>query len=372
MVKYSHMAISPEDGFLLESLKGKSQLRLNFNHDTFAWEYFWDRVKAERVESLVYHCLKRQKIWPDLPEEIKGRLERSYYRLARDNIILSREASLLLNSFSRAKIDLILLRGLPLAQELYGSIALRSSSDIDLLVRPGDFNLAKETLNSLGFLNSAIHPEEFRKDNLEIDLHWHLTTVRLKSRLKVFDRIMKNIWERARFMAVEGKEVKVPGAQDSLLYLTLHLSLHHGSCGLKWLVDIGRLAERYGQEIDWAVFVKEVVDNGLRWPVYFPLFMASALLEADIPDPVLKGLRPGGANLFRPCLEKMFLSNRPGEKLKLFLTMLTLPGLAKINFLAELILPSRDTLRSLYYLQPSRPLWPFYFRHWQRIIASVF
>ena len=361
-----------EDQLLFSCLKNNGYLEIDSDYGALNWEYFLKRSREERIEPLIYNYLKEKEIWPAMLEEVRETLKRSYYRTAKDNITFAYELNHILESFSREGIDLILLKGIPMIEELYGNMALRFSSDMDLLIRPGDFNRAREVLEGLGFLNTPGHPEEFRKDNIEVDLHWHLTTVRVKSRIKAFSINMTNIWDRAVSVTIEGKEVKVPSHVDLLVYLSLHLSLHHGLEGLRWLVDISRLIKRYRKEIDWSGLVKEVRAARMSWPVYSPLYAAWRLLEVDIPKWVLAELKPRGFRFFERRLEKIFIGAESSEGTKFFLTLLSLPGLAKINLLAELLCPSKATLRSIYYVSPSKSIWPFYFVHWQRIISSLF
>ena len=148
------------------------------------WAYFFEQAKKEGMLSLVYLGLSGIDITGTLvPENIRARLESSYYTIAARNIWLCRKLKTILSAFNRADIEVILLKRIVLIHTVYSNMALRPMYDIDILSYQKDFPLVEAKLKELGYNNSAFFPEEFVKDNMLVDVHWDLVnTARIKSR----------------------------------------------------------------------------------------------------------------------------------------------------------------------------------------------
>jgi len=124
--------------------------------------------------------------------------------------------------FAAHEIQVVSLKGPALRYTLYGDAALRSSSDLDLLVRPEDVLRANTTLEGAGYYMQSILPSDDDKDCLQppglsdnplagnqrpddllfVDLHW-----RAPSRLlpAIFDE--RELWGSLREVSVAGTTV---------------------------------------------------------------------------------------------------------------------------------------------------------------------
>ena len=67
------------------------------------------------------------------------------------NLLLEDELGRIVDAFERASIELVVLKGIPLAMRLFGAIDSRAMVDNDLLVRRGDAHRALEALRELGY-----------------------------------------------------------------------------------------------------------------------------------------------------------------------------------------------------------------------------
>ena len=149
----------------------------------------WDalaRLAAKHaVVPLLYLAAREAAAPPAVLDVLRGRFEEG----ARLNLTLAAELARLLALFERENIGAVPLKGPVLAAALYGNLALRASSDLDLLIRPRDLIRVRHLLPSLGFrLSSTLHwpcesacfrPRERQLSFadqagvISVDVHWH-------------------------------------------------------------------------------------------------------------------------------------------------------------------------------------------------------
>lgn len=113
----------------------------------------WDDVlhlsRRHRVQGLVRHCLRTLEIEP--PPAVATSLSDDTNAIARLNLLATRRSAELLQTFGRAGIPLLFIKGLTLAALAYPHPYLKMSRDIDVLV-PGDAIPAAATqLQALGY-----------------------------------------------------------------------------------------------------------------------------------------------------------------------------------------------------------------------------
>ena len=144
-----------------------------------------------------------------------------------------------------------MLKGLALAQELYGDISHRTSSDLDILVPIDDLEQAEILLIESGYqkddyihsiLNdwkwrhhhfSYYHPEE----NIKIELHWRLNPG--LGREPHFDEL----WKKRVKSGLTQSFVYLLGKEDIFMFLSSH-GARHGWSRLRWLLDLQYLMKQ--------------------------------------------------------------------------------------------------------------------------------
>jgi len=211
---------------------------------------------------------------PSVDEACRAALLRGTLRI----LLAGRVLSEALGALRRSGIEALVLKGVPLAHELYDPPGLRPIGDIDLLVRRADREAALGALAAAGYtLPRESLPLSFyrrhhfhvtlvrdRSEGLPLELHWNAQPRFSLSRIPV-----EGLWERRRLIACDGVEVPVPGREELFLYLAQHLVRHLIAFGpqtasdpvgamleparrgrLTWLADIVRLATRE-PGLDW-------------------------------------------------------------------------------------------------------------------------
>lgn len=155
----------------------------------------------------------------------------------------------LLRLFGEKKVWALPLKGPVLAQELYGDPGMRSSIDLDFLIRGDDFQRALGILKDQGF--KLINPQRcsstrqwqryfaykkdvrLRRDSdaLLVEMHLDLYYPDLYARTKA-----PLLWEHTLERPFHGQVIQVMDSHQELLYLAIH-GASHQYFRLFWLRD---------------------------------------------------------------------------------------------------------------------------------------
>ena len=224
------------------------------------WERFSLAVEAHGLTPLVSHHFAQAKITPPIAarQELVGL--GIYHREA--NRVRLRALSEILESFERASIRVMVLKGAALAHILYPSAALRPFSDIDLLVDRAAAKRAQSALSSLGFHEpEALHSRGTPRghhhlpvvtktyDHHPVQIEIHLDALSRDSGVSLS---MGHLGGPPQPFTIDGRSAWTLGHVDMLH----HLARHAAECAplfrLMWVADIVGYAVRYHDVIDWS------------------------------------------------------------------------------------------------------------------------
>jgi hypothetical protein len=162
-----------------------------------------------------------------------------------------------LQTLENDRVDVLLLKGVFLAQCVYSDPALRPMADIDLLVRRDQLASSERVLRSMGYEragNGTYDPTSGDRCHLPafiapaalpIELHWSL--VRPSCASIDFERL----WGSAQAAEVAGIQVFGLSEEHLLHHLCLHVSCHHRfRVPLLQLYDVFAALRRY-RDLDW-------------------------------------------------------------------------------------------------------------------------
>lgn len=252
-------------------------------------------VDRHRTPALAYAALRQEGAVP-LPEEARQALQQRD-RAARLQAMQHTGKTVdLLRRLAAQGVEAIPLKGVFLSQRLYGDIGVRQSKDIDLLVRPEDFDAADALLGSLGYGREPVvpghwptarqeahlrrthyHYEYDHVDGTQVELHWR--------RQSCAPRQMGMLWEHSAVETWMGARVRCLDDDMLLLFLCDH-GAHHRWFRLKWLSDVAMLFAARGADGD-AALLRLAAGLDLERPL-----AQAALLVAQLYGvPVSPGLR---------------------------------------------------------------------------------
>ena len=334
----------------------------------------WDRVlqqaRAQEVYPLVHRNLRALDP-PGIPADFRAALDTLAKINALRNTLLAEELSSVLERLAGAGIPAAPLKGVTLAESLYGDRTLRVCADLDILVPREAVGRACDALLSGGY----DHDEEPRVGAAEVDLllrsnieYAFVTSTRvLPCRLELhWDLVWRwprgraatdDLWgeaRRGRFFGSPGYELS---PEWQLLFLAAHLARHRWQ-GLKWLIDIHEVC--VGPAIDWRTVGTKAARLGWEDMVALTLGACRALLDTPVPAGVPLRPPPGWLTLFpadpppaSPLTNALFplrLFARCSRKLRYLAHLLFIPTLTEsralglprwLGFLYYLVRPAR-------------------------------
>lgn len=285
------------------------------------WDYFLKQLQGEDTASLVYRTLNKiEGIEHVAPCHVRGHLKDFYYSVSGKNIPMLHSLEMIAAAFNREKIEIIVFKGLALAQSVYKDVGMRPMGDIDLLVRKEDLAKADRTLRSHGFKPefeirdfSAVATGQYRNSivyrsegvsPVSLHVHWHIVNFS-PFQLNVMKRIdMNRLWDESISMNLDNAHIRTFSLHHNIIYLCMH-ALNHSFHPLVRLCDINEVLRSKGEEIDWEMLVKDASAFNLSKSVYYTLYLVSGIFNADIPEEVLRRLRPRRIGL----IERTFLSS---------------------------------------------------------------
>jgi hypothetical protein len=211
------------------------------------------------------------------------------------------------NLLAEKGIKVLLLKGPHLGHTVYESPRERLYGDLDILVRPEDFEQAAALLPENGFTPFAF--DSFAPEIQRDFKHWEFRSpwgvlVELHRWLSGHDRYpieSDGLFARAEGFRFGETPALGLAAEDLLLHLCLHMGTSYFSViEPKHVTDIGLLLKK--KAVIWPIFLQRVQKAGARAIAYYALLSAQWQEGAIIPVEVLSQLRPG--KLRRLWLEK--------------------------------------------------------------------
>ncbi len=177
-------------------------------------------------------------------------------------------------------IPVAVLKGEPLARQLFGDPLARTSRDIDLLVAPEHIEPLCRRAEAHGYQRKASsswstnqvaldHPDT----GVRLELHWQLAPPPLPVPETA------SVLRRTDPMTFEGIEIPVLDPETTLLHLCYHFHQHQGF--LKGLLDIAGWLDRFEDEIDTAALRRRAERIGIENLVQWPLWTLWRWLEID-------------------------------------------------------------------------------------------
>ena len=267
------------------------------------WDEALGLAQEHRLDPIVHWALEQAGVEPELGGEPRERLAKRYHSLVARTVVLADRCRALLQALDHAGVPAMCLKGLALAEACYPDLALRITTDFDLLVRREQIAQTGDVLKGLGYVvtsgprGESLYgsPRDARGQmwahNVEVQ-HEILTGGyghRKATRFGAAD-----LWDGATKEVILGAPAWKPPVERELLFLCAHLSLHHGVFQLMWLLDLAALAR--SAPMDWERFQQACRDCGLCRAAWAALALASRCLEDGL-DPERRLLRPTVAAL---------------------------------------------------------------------------
>ncbi len=260
------------------------------------WEYITQFVIRHNIVNLAYRNIQNASvaISPETSQLLRNVvLQNNAQSLFQTGFLLK-----LLKLFEKESIVVIPFKGPALSQILYNNPAVRSYSDLDILVKITDITCASRLLVQQGFvpeielteraLAAYVQTEDditFHnpKSNLIVELHWEISGQYLRYPLG-FDCFRENLQK----VEIAGQTVYSFSTEDLLFYLCVHGNKHMWS-RLEWLCCVAELIKCH-DDINWRKVFDRANEFQCVRMVSFSLILVSKLLNTKLPAHVTERL----------------------------------------------------------------------------------
>ena len=198
------------------------------------------------------------------------------------------------SALAGAGIPTVALKGVALVEAVYSDPTLRLMSDVDLWLPDKSLPDAVRALGLVGFEipTRLKHVAGPASPAGERELIWRDAPVLLElhappTSFERLDDVRRRLaWERAAPSAAFGPALRILRGEDLLLHAALHAARHDFELGLRPLVDILLIVERWGTSWRWEELASDYRAQHVEVPMYVTLALARNLLDAAIPDSV--------------------------------------------------------------------------------------
>jgi hypothetical protein len=224
-----------------------------------------------------------------VPAPVLAALRQRYEENARNSLRFVAELSRILECLEKAGVASVPFKGPVLAETVYGDVALRSFSDLDVLVQAADVPRARAALASLGYTPSSALSEAEERAYLDsgyeyvfdgppgqnlLEIQW-----RILPRFYAVDFELGGFFQRASNAMLGNRAVNTLAREDLLLALAAHAAKHMWA-RLIWLRDIAGLVHDHQFDFDWID--RHVTELGIERILALSLLLANRLLAANL------------------------------------------------------------------------------------------
>ena len=262
------------------------------------WNYLLQLADRHGLQPLLHWHLTA--VCPNtVPKEPQQNLRVAFQRVSALNILLTHELQKLIALFAENNVTAVPYKGPALALQLFGNVALRQFSDLDLLVHPRDVLRARDLLLRDGYeplppltegqqallLRTQCNlPFSREQKRMIVELHWKVSA---PSFARPFET--EDFWSRLVDGKLETTNIKLPAAEDLLLALCIHGSKHLWE-RVAWIADVAGLISSK-EELNWEELISRARSTGSERMLLLGLQLAERLLEVSLPDEVKSALK---------------------------------------------------------------------------------
>jgi hypothetical protein len=290
------------------------------------WQKLLELAEQHGVRPMLHRSLKAV-CWNSIPQSTQFELERFYLANVQRSLAFAGELLHVCREFQQSGIPIVALKGVVLAESIYGDLSLREISDLDIVVHKADMSRAEAILIARGY--QADFPDRDcrsaflsyqgqyafhnKQTGFSIDLHW-----RLSGKGEAFGLNAECIWSRPEQVAMCGRMVPTLARDDLALFLAAH-GTKEGWKALKWVCDFAEFL-RKTQNVDWLALIDRAEQSNSCRQFQLAMFLACTLLDAPAPRELIDNARNNSAvRALAEMAQRRMLRTTPEGELRQFL-----------------------------------------------------
>ncbi len=267
--------LSQEIGYINQAISRQSTPKTHH----LDWKSLKERAFTEGVAGILYHRLKNTGIHPSTFSQLRHH----YQSVVAQNMIALDTLEKLEHALGSEQIEAMTLKGASLLEHIYPCLGMRPMSDLDLMVRPEQYEQFISLLCRLGYEPDSMIPHYLRKGRSIIDVHIHaLNTDRVGNRSKLFPSGMEPVWANSLPWQEGYRWIRRPNDVDNTILLAQHL-MKHSFSSLIWIVDVCMLVKNQDSTF-WTRLEKRADQLDQTRPLSYALYLTKGLFGVKPPQ----------------------------------------------------------------------------------------
>ena len=254
------------------------------------WDVLLSLANAHGLSPLLHWNLWRN-FSQLLPPAAGKAVQDSFQCNARRNLLLVLELVDILRLLASKNISVVPFKGPTLAEALYGNIALRQCSDLDLFIRPDDLAAGIETLVSEGY--SPVLQLTPPQQTALVRSHYEYGLVSPSGTLIEFQWGIvpryfslpfgtEQLWQDLRTSQIGGADILALSPENLLLVLCIHGGKHLWN-RLVWLSDIAEIIQLHA-DLDWDYAVRQARAHHAERMLLLGLSLTHTVFGTALPE----------------------------------------------------------------------------------------
>lgn len=271
----------------------------NFEELYYKWErevVFNDiNYAVLRLIPLLYLKLKSFNIKSDLIGKIRGMYKMAWYK---NQLILDSVKSVI-DLFNKENIPIILLKGVPLIENVYKDPGARYLGDADILVDPQYIKKAIKIMINDGwkyldpspfYVNRFTEPLTRNKidkevtlknhQDVEIDVHWSLFMFLFKEN-REHPMSYSEVFKYSLDCDIKGAKYKMPCIEDMIIHIIVHGAERNSHRTLRWVADVVNIIKN--KSIDWNFLMERIKKFEVKVEIRIAFIFLSENFSIPIP-----------------------------------------------------------------------------------------
>jgi Uncharacterised nucleotidyltransferase len=236
---------------------------------------------VKKLRPLLFNAVKAHSL--EIDNEGLTYLRTAYLKEELRSSAVRRICHEVLLSLERERLAPILLKGMSLAETVYGNPVLRHCHDIDIFLPDDQLSRPAVFLASLGFRicsapdSKSRHLRMLQDSGLPLEFHSNLFEV------PYYQMPSLEIRARRRSQVIAGVATQILTSADNLLHVCGHASYSGKRQSLRWVTDAWFILSR-DPNLDWDLLSDDIRRSGLALPLSVMLGYLVRNLDAPIPS----------------------------------------------------------------------------------------
>lgn len=268
------------------------------------WRALLEEAEKRALTLTLYYRLRVAHGEALVPEWVWEHLQTVYLAATARNMVMLHHAAGILRALQERGIEVIVLKGLYLVEQVYPEIGLRTFSDLDLLVRREQLADALTLMQNQGYRLSTWYDPQAQNTDIKhlpplekaqhptLELHWSIL-----EEDEPFEIETAGLWERAVETTIAGVKTRALDSEDFLLHLALHFTYQHRlRGGLRNLYDIAEVLEQRMARMNWQKLLATAQQWGAQRVTWLTFQLVEGITRVTAPKEVMTALLPEGAD----------------------------------------------------------------------------